>query len=54
MNILMDSSYWFDTINLELSIVYILFLSLKNVSVLANSVDLDEVPPYFAFHLALH
>ena len=51
---LMDSSFWFVTINLGWSIVYIsrghrlnstnkvVFLSLKIVFVLANSVDPDE------------
>ena len=51
----MDSSFWFDAINLGWSIVYIegaqviikkkyiVFLSLKIVFVLANSVDPDEM-----------
>ena len=56
----MDSSFWFDTINLGWSIVYIerphyeysfqikiLFLSLKIVFV--NSVDTDDMP-----HLDFH
>ena len=32
----------------------IVFHSLKIVFVLANSVDLDEMPHYAAFHLGLH
>ena len=30
------------------------FLSLKIVSILANSAHPDEMPPYAAFHLGLH
>ena len=58
----MDFSFWFDIINLEWSIKYIkgprlyftskiVFLSLKTVFVLANSVDPDEMLLYAAFHL---
>ena len=62
----MDSSFWFEMINLGWSIVYILmgvtgynfqnqlFLSLTIVFVLANSVDPDEMLQYAAFHLGLH
>ena len=61
----MDSSFWFDTINLGWSIVYIeghrlwfpkniAFLSLKTVFVLVNSAVPDEMPHYVAFHLGLH
>ena len=51
----MDSSFWFDTLNLEWSIVYILgcqvitkknfvfFLS-EDVFIFTNSVDTDEMP----------
>ena len=50
----MDSSIWFDTINLERSVVHIegshntiskiiVCLSLKIIFVLANSVDPDEM-----------
>ena len=50
----MDSSFWFDTINLGWSIVYvegqqvtsqikIVFLSLKILFVLANSIDPYEI-----------
>ena len=30
------------------------FLSLTIVSILANSADSDEMPPYVAFHQGLH
>ena len=63
----MDSSFWFDTINLGWSIVYIEwshviisknikigFLSLKIVFVLANSVDPDDMLHNAAFHMGLH
>ena len=33
---------------------YDVFLPLKIVFNLANSADLDEMPPYVAFHLGLH
>ena len=33
---------------------YDVFLSLKGVSILANSVDPDEMQHYAAFHLGLH
>ena len=59
----MDSSFWFDTIILEWSIVYTciegsqviisnnnVFIFLKIVFVLANS----EMLHYLAFHLGLH
>ena len=32
----------------------VIFLSLKIDSILANSADPDEMPPYAAFHLGLH
>ena len=55
----MDSSFWFDTINLGLSVAYIkgpqvivskniAFLSLKINFVIANSADLDKMT-HFAF-----
>ena len=62
----MYSSFWSDTINLGLSIVYIewaqVILSKNNYCVsfaedifsLANSVDTDEMPHGVAFHLSLH
>ena len=61
----MDSSFWFETINLGWSIVYIkesqviiskliVFLTLKIIFVLANSADSDEMPHYAAFHLGFH
>ena len=62
----MDSSLWFDAINLGWSIIYIkgsqiiiskntiVFFSLKIIFVLANSVDPDEMPHYAAFYLGLH
>ena len=61
----MDSSFWFDTINLEWPTVWIegitcynsqiqLYIFLKSVDVLASSVDPDEMPHYAAFHLDLH
>ena len=31
-----------------------IYLSLKIVFILANKADLDEMPPYVAFHLSLH
>ena len=58
----MDSSFWFETINLGRSIVYIkgsqviiskqkyIFLSLKIFYVLANGEDPDEIPHSVAFH----
>ena len=60
----MNSSFWFEAINLGRSIVYIkgsqviisklkfqsIFLSLKIVYVLANVVDPDEMPHSVAFH----
>ena len=63
--LLIDSSFWFDTINLEWFIVYIeglhvifckqiVILSLKIIFVLANSVDPNEMPHNAAFHLGLH
>ena len=61
---LMDSSFSFDMMNLEWSIVHIegtqviIFkencIFLKMVFVLATSVDPDEMPHYGAFHLGLH
>ena len=60
----MDFSFWFDTINLGLSIEYIegkqviiviqYCISLNIVSVLVNSADPDAMPYYAAFHLGLH
>ena len=59
----MDSSFWFDRINMGLSIVYIeglqiiiskencVFLLLIIIFVLANSVYPDEMLHYAAFHL---
>ena len=62
--ILMDSSFWFDTINLGKSIVHIyvrlkfskniVFFSLKIFFTFTNSVDPDEMSHYAAFHLGLH
>ena len=60
----MDSSLWFDAINLEWSISYIKgsqvifpnkteILSQKTNFVLPNSVDPDEMLHYAAFHLGL-
>ena len=56
----MDSSYWFDTINFEWSIVYIegpqvifqknIFLSLKIIFHLENSVDPDEMPHHLGYN----
>ena len=63
LSALMHSSFWFDSINTGWSIVLvfiegsqirIVFLSLKNGFVLANSVGPDEMPHYAAFHLCLH
>ena len=39
---------------IEESQVIIIFLSLKIIFVLANSVDPDEMPHYASFHLFLH
>ena len=61
----MDSFFWFDTINLGLSIVSYLgvsgynkkksvFCCLKILITLTNSIDPDEMPHYAAFHLGLH
>ena len=60
----MDSSFWFDMINLGWSRVYIKrsrviiskkkHISLKIVFALANSVDTDEMQHYVAFHRGLH
>ena len=59
--IIMDSAFWFDTINLGLSIVHIkgcqVLISkncLKIIFTLTNSVDPDEMLHYEAFHLDLH
>ena len=57
-----DSFFWFYTINLGWSIIYneephvkisnkIIFLSLKIISVSANSVDPEEMSHYVTFHL---
>ena len=59
-----DYSFWFNTIKLEWSIVYIegsqfiiskryCICSLKIDFVLANSADPDEMPHHAAFHLGL-
>ena len=61
----MDSSFWFYTVHLGWSIVYIeglqvilfkniIFISLKIDFVLANSAEPDEMPHYAAFHLGLY
>ena len=62
----MDSSVWFDTIHLKLSIAYIegsqviisqkniVFISLKIDFVIANSEEADEMPHNVAFHQGLH
>ena len=61
----MESSFWLDTMNPGWSIVYneasqvifpnkIVFLSLKIVFVLTNSVYSDEMPHCAAFHLGIH
>ena len=65
----MDSSFWFNTITCDGPLfhciyreitgynfkIIFLFLSLKIiVFVLANSVDLNEMPHDVAFHLGLH
>ena len=58
----MHSSFWIDAFNLEWSIVQVkgspvliskqnCNFSLKIISVLANSVDPDEMPHYAAFNL---
>ena len=57
---LMDSSFWFETINLRRSIVYIkgskviiskqMYISLKIFYVLANDVDPDDMSHSVAFH----
>ena len=62
--ILMDSSFWFDTLNLGLSSVHIyvcqviLFkkdcILLSDDHYLANSVDHDKMQRYAAFLLGLH
>ena len=57
--ILIDSSFWFDKINLVCSSVsierslVIISNSMKIVFVFANSEDPDEMPPHVAFHLGL-
>ena len=62
----MDSSFWFETINLGRSIVYIKgsqviiskqkYISFsEDIYVLANSLDPDEIMPHsVAFHLCFH
>ena len=61
----MDSSFWFETINLRRSIVFIrghrlffpnkiIFLYLKIFYVLANGVDPDEMLFSVAFHQSFH
>ena len=63
--VLIDSSLWFDTINLGWSCVYIkgsqviiskwYFLSFSEyLFILANSVDSDKMGHYATFHLGLH
>ena len=60
VHVIMDSSFWFDTINLVCSIVYIegsqitisckiVFFSLKIVFALTNSVNHDEMLHHMAF-----
>ena len=59
--LLMDSSFWFDAINLGWSIVYIeesqvtisILFKTEIVFVLANSVDHDEMLHNGAFHPSL-
>ena len=51
----MDSSFWFETIKLGRSIVYIkgsqvIISKQKYISFLANSEDPDEMPLLLAFH----
>ena len=59
----MDYHVYSDTISMELFILYFwgyrsflipydVFLSLKIVSIFANSAAPDEMPPYVVFHLA--
>ena len=54
----MDFPIYIDKISMDLSILYLtghslkniyfnIFLSLKNVFILVNSADPDEMPPYF-------
>ena len=61
----MDSSFWFETINLRRSIVFnrghrllfpnkIIFLSLKIFYVLAKGVDPDKMQFSVAFHQSFH
>ena len=61
----MDYPIHIDTISMELSILCCrglpvkiykndVFLSLKNVLIITNSADPDEMLPYAAFHLGLH
>ena len=61
----MDSSFWFDTINMGLSIVHIkgcpviiflkyCFFCPKIVFTFTNSVDPDKMQHYTAFYLGLH
>ena len=61
----MDYSIHIDTISMERAILYfqrllvafsikLYILSLKNVFILANGVDPDEMPPYVVFYLGLH
>ena len=62
----MDYPTYIDTISMEMSILYFkgllvkfllndVSLSLKIVFILANSANLDKIPPYHvAFHLGLH
>ena len=56
----MNSSIWFDTINLDSPLYtsrvsgYNFLKKLYFMSALTNSVDPDEMPHYTAFHLGLH
>ena len=52
----MESSFWFDTMNLggSLYIYYIIFISLNMILGLANNFDPDEMLHHAAFHLGLH
>ena len=55
----MDLPIHIDTISMELPIVYFkrlhdVFLPLKVVLILSNSVDTDEIQHYASFHLGLH
>ena len=56
---LMDSSFWFYTLNSPLwvsgyNLKKIVFFCLKIFFTFTNSVDPDEMQHYAAFHLGLH